>query len=298
MKRINVSVIIINYNTKEITSQCINSIFEQTKSVSFEIILVDNNSTDGSKEQFSLDNRIIYIYNSQNIGFGGANNIGYQYAKGEYIFLLNSDTILLNDAISIFYNKIKELPKDVGCLGSMLLDNNHSIGLSYGRFPTIWSSLYHLALCPIFHLNIQFEKYFNYKGIPKDWIEVDYITGADIFLKRNIIDKYGLFDTSYFLYYEETDMQKRYSESGIKRAIIQGPQIVHLEAGSSKKTKPSLHKICYTYESCFRFLKKWYSPFSYIIFKIIFLLTRGMHLLVNPKFAINDKIEFLKLFSK
>lgn len=294
--KMNVSIIIINYNTKEITQQCIDSIFKHTKTVTFEVIVVDNNSTDGSKEILSKDNRITYIYNPTNLGFGTANNIGYQHAKGEYIFLLNSDTVLLNDAVSIFYNKIKELPQHIGCLGSMLLDNNHSIGLSYGKFPTIWSSLYHLALCPILHLNIQFEKYFNYKGIPKDWIEVDYITGADIFLKRNIIEEYGLFDSNYFLYYEETDMQKRYSKIGIGRAIIQGPQIIHIEAGSSKKTVTSLRKICYTYTSCFRFLRKWYSPFSYILFKIIFLFTRGLHLLVNPKFTINDKIDFLKLF--
>lgn len=296
--KIDVSVIIINYNTKEITLQCINSVFQYTKSVSFEIILVDNNSTDGSRDFFSKDSRITYIYNPVNSGFGIANNIGYQYAKGEYIFLLNSDTLLLNDAISIFYSKIQKLPQNIGCLGTMLLDNNHKIGLSYGLFPTIWSSLLHLALCPIFHIDINFEKYFNYKGKPQDWFEVEYITGADLFLKRSIIEQHGLFDSRYFLYYEETDMQRRYAEAQIKRAIIQGPQIIHLEAGSSKKTTPSLHKICYTYSSCFKFLKKWNSSFSYISFKILFFLTRGIHLLLNPKFTFKDKLEFLKLFSR
>ena len=83
-----VSIIIVNYNTKQLTLDCINSVFDQTKDVSFEIILVDNASVDGSKELFEKDSRIKYIYSNQNVGFGRANNIGFEQAKGKYVFLL------------------------------------------------------------------------------------------------------------------------------------------------------------------------------------------------------------------
>ena len=102
-----VSIIIVNYNTKQVTQSCINSIVEHSHGFSYEIILVDNHSTDGSYALFSNDARIKYVYNEKNVGFGQANNIGYQYSTGDFIFLLNSDTLLLNNAIKLFYDKMR-----------------------------------------------------------------------------------------------------------------------------------------------------------------------------------------------
>ena len=228
-----VSIIIVNYNTKQVTQSCINSIVEHSHGFSYEIILVDNHSTDGSYALFSNDARIKYVYNEKNVGFGQANNI-------------------------------------------------------------VCSSFYHLSLCEIFKLDSHFYRYFNYKGKPIDWMEVEYVTGADIFIRRSIIEKYGLFDPAYFLYYEETDMQRRYFSYGIKNAIINGPQIVHLEAGSTKNKVVTLDRICIPYVSCFLFLKKWTSLWKYILFRIAFALTRFPHLFFNVKFPLKDRIKLLK----
>ncbi|UVV84289.1 glycosyltransferase [Bacteroides thetaiotaomicron] len=99
-----VSVIIVNYNTKALTKSCIESIFSETCGIEFEVILVDNASSDGSKELFQIDERIIFIESNVNLGFGKANNLGYKYATGKYIFLLNSDTLLKNNAIKLFFD--------------------------------------------------------------------------------------------------------------------------------------------------------------------------------------------------
>ena len=104
-----VSIIIVNYNTKELTAACINSIFQYTEGVEFEVILVDNASTDGSREFFRKDTRIILIESEINLGFGRANNLGYEYSHGKYVFLLNSDTYLLNNAVKIFYDRMSVL---------------------------------------------------------------------------------------------------------------------------------------------------------------------------------------------
>ena len=96
-----VSVIIVNYNTYELTSACIESIIKNTTNISYEIIVVDNASTDGSKDRFETDSRIKYIYSEKNGGFGYGNNRGIEIAKGDYLFLLNSDTLLVNNAIQI-----------------------------------------------------------------------------------------------------------------------------------------------------------------------------------------------------
>ena len=96
------------------------------------------------------------------------------------------------------------------------------------------------------------------------------------------------------LYYEETDMQRRYFSYGIKNAIINGPQIVHLEAGSTKNKVVTLDRICIPYVSCFLFLKKWTSLWKYILFRIAFALTRFPHLFFNVKFPLKDRIKLLK----
>ena len=103
--KIDVSIIIVNYNTKVVTQKCIESVIDKTKAVSYEIILVDNASDDGSVEAIKEKNYLFVkiIENKSNYGFGRANNIGVKVAKGKYILFLNSDTILLNDAVSLFF---------------------------------------------------------------------------------------------------------------------------------------------------------------------------------------------------
>ena len=117
-----VSIIIVSYNTRQLTQDCINSIFHYTHGVSFEVIVVDNDSVDGSKEMLAADKRICYVQSGGNLGFGKANNLGYSVAQGKYLFLLNSDTILLNNAVKIFFDIAEGDSVDVGCWGTMLLN--------------------------------------------------------------------------------------------------------------------------------------------------------------------------------
>lgn len=228
-----ISVIIVNYNTREITANCIDSIFAQTSGLEFEVVLVDNASTDGSKEQFEKDNRIIYVYSETNLGFGRANNLGYTYSRGKYIFCLNSDTILLNNALLLFFDKMESLTPEVGCMGTLLLDRQHQVMHSYGQFPTLLS-------------NIKWRL-----GRPCEWkdpkwmqssdsrfFEVGYVTGADLFIRRDVIEVCGFFDPDFFLYFEETEMQRRFQNRGYKAYIYTEPQIIHLEGGSAPKHTP------------------------------------------------------------
>ena len=135
-----VSIIIINYNTKQITQNCIDSIFKYTKEIDFEIILVDNASKDGSPEFFRTVNDIKFIESKENLGFGRANNLGYSYTSGKYVFLLNSDTLLINNAVKKFYESMELQPQDVSCLGSKLLsEDGVTENNSYGVFPSISS---------------------------------------------------------------------------------------------------------------------------------------------------------------
>lgn len=263
-----VSIIIINYNTKQTTQNCIDSILKYTKEIDFEIILVDNASKDGSQEFFRSAKGIKFIESKENLGFGRANNLGYSHSSGKYIFLLNSDTLLLNNAVKKFYESMELQPQDVSCLGSKLLsEDGVTENNSYGVFPSISSQVNSLSKI-YFPFLIKSTSF-----IKEDSFEVDYIIGADMFIRRSVIEKMGLFDPDFFMYFEETYMQLTYSRAGYVNKIISSPKIVHLENGSDKGNKKSYSYISrkYYFTSMFLFFRKRYSFFKYVLTRIIAL---------------------------
>lgn len=137
-----VSVILVNYNTLHLTKDCIDSIFEKTQGISFEIILVDNDSQDGSQKYFSEDKRIVFLESGGNIGFGRANNLGLKKATGKYIFFLNTDTLLVNNAIKCFFDYCEGHSHDMlGGIGCLLQDKEGNTIHSFAHFPTLTSNL-------------------------------------------------------------------------------------------------------------------------------------------------------------
>ena len=120
-----VSIIIINYNTRQMLANCLNSLYEFTKEIQFEVIVVDNASKDGSEQYIcSKFPQVKWVNSGGNVGFGRANNLGIKYAKGKYLFLLNSDTLLLNNATKAFYNYAEShIGERIGVLGCWLYDN-------------------------------------------------------------------------------------------------------------------------------------------------------------------------------
>lgn len=238
-----VSVIIVNYNTCALTRNCLNSIFQQTKDIDFEVIVSDNGSKDGSIEMIRQEfPQVILIENNANLGFGTANNRGLKIAKGKYIFYLNSDTILLNNAVKYFFDYWENSPdKDIiGALGANLLNGQGKIIHSYGKFPNAWKEviflfirLFVIFFVWLFGLNRRKIKKDNEK---KKFVgSVDYITGADLFVKNNY---FANFDERFFLYFEETFLQLQLKKAGLKRIIINNPKIIHLEGESNSR------KIC------------------------------------------------------
>ncbi len=249
-----VSIIIVNYNTKDLIKNCINSIYKHTKDVDFEIIVSDNGSVDGSIEMIKSEfPNVILIENNANLGFGAANNRGLKIAKGKYIFYLNSDTVLLNNAVKYFFDYWEKSPEkdEIGALGSNLLDENGKVIHSYGKFLSINNEIY-TTLKVLFNITkFTILKLLFNKPIPKcisTFNEekkhigtVDYITGADLFVKNSQDSK---FDESFFMYCEETDLQYKIKEKNLKRIIIDKPSIIHL-CGASSSNKKQVDRITY-----------------------------------------------------
>ncbi|ADY36303.1 glycosyl transferase family 2 [Phocaeicola salanitronis DSM 18170] len=285
-----VSVIIVNYNTKSITNECIKSVISQTKDVSYEIILVDNNSQDGSIDYFSNDKRICFIKSNRNIGFGRANNLALKRAKGKYIFLLNSDTILLNDAISIFYEKMEKASKNIACIGAYLLDKNFCPNQSYGEFLTVRRIL-KMALNSYSKKFHQKNKQ-TYWGKHYDWMEVEMVIGADLFIRKEVIDKLGMFDETFFMYHEENDMQRRFNKSGYKMALILGPQIIHLEQASSS-TFTLIDKKIMSEKGMFNYMRNWTSQCGFYFLKTIYIILK-LPMLFDKRYSLYDVYRYLK----
>lgn len=292
-----ISVIIVNYNTKDITKQCLDSIYKWTKDVDFEVIVVDNASCDGSQSMLGSYPGINYIQSDANLGFGKANNLGFQHSKGRYILLLNSDTYLLNNALKAFVDELDDLPETVGCIGGWLRSPDGTPNHSYSFIPNLKTSI-----------KTAFGVYGRLLGRkPKNQFmnddtskskEVEYVTGADICIRREVIEQCGLFDPDFFMYYEESEMQYRYSKAGFKSMIVPTPLIVHLECMSTKveHKKYSYSNRQMFFNSYLLFMKKRCSWIGYIIFRIAFVFQFPIFL--APYYSCKEKLGMIALLFK
>lgn len=229
-----VSVIIVNYNTLKMTENTIKSVIEKTEDIEYEIILVDNASTDGSVEYFEKEwkEKIIFIKNKENLGFGRANNKGIEVAKGKYVFLLNSDTLLINNAIKILYDFMEKNDK-VGICGGNLYTKDFLPAASYSLKMLNYSTEYLSSIINFFRKNLfkSNGNYFNNTGLPK---KVEIIIGADMLIKKHILKKTGKFDEDFFMYHEESELCFRVLRHGYSIYSVPEAKIVHLEGKSSK----------------------------------------------------------------
>lgn len=246
MDNMDVSIIIVNYNTKLMTDECINSILNCTKNNSLEIILVDNASTDGSKEFFMRDHRINYIYSEVNLGFGKANNLGVSKAKGKYVFLLNSDTIILDDVIKkLFDFSENNADNNLGAVGTCLINENLEDTLSFGQF-TSPKRIYTRLLEKVKLKKTSYRSKIYAELQKKGFSQVDFVSGADLFVLREIYNFVEGFDPDFFMYYDETDLQKRISKLGYQSFIIYCKDIIHLDGGSFQGELPFNRKMLMT----------------------------------------------------
>lgn len=240
-----VSVIFVNYNTCKMSLEAIASVYNFTKLLHFEIIVVDNNSKDDSIMQIQNNfPEVIIIKNQKNMGFGRANNAGMKVAQGKYYFLLNTDTYLLNSAIELFFDFMeKKENSDVAVVGGQLYKANGDLSVSYGPFPN-----FKLFIKGSFWRHFYKKEYYDYDNQSKMVIEnktsyeVDYVSGANFFVRSEVIKKVGAFNTRFFMYFEETELSFRIRKhlSGIKIMLLPGAEIVHIGQGSTLKSIKSI----------------------------------------------------------
>ncbi len=226
----------MNWNSTDYIRESVKSIYEFTSQYSFEIIVVDNASSDGDLSLLQKEfPKIVLIESDKNLGFAGANNLGFTHSAGDYVLFLNPDTRLLNPAIDIMIGYARSLP-DAGILGCKLLNRDSSIQLSsIQRFPTILNQVLSIAYlqslwpaCPLWSLGPLFSE-------AKTLTRVDVISGACILVGREVFQKAGMFSEDYFMYAEDIDLNYKVRKAGYTNYFVAEARIMHYGGGSSSQ---------------------------------------------------------------
>jgi len=284
--KMDVSIIIINYNTTKLLINSIDSVFEKTKGIEYEIIVADNNSPDNPKNILNekYRNRITFLGLSKNIGFGRANNEAAKIAKGKYLFFLNPDTILLNNAVKILSDYLDD-NSHVGCCGGNLVDKDKKPILSFFRFftPSIFEEINYLFLKLPEKLLYGKNTLYNYTNKP---LKVNYITGADLMIRKNIFDKLHGFDPDFFMYCEEAELEHRVEKDGYIIVSVPYARIIHLEGKSFSNNVERLKNLYFSREI---FLKKTHNQLSIKIIHFLFFIRIKLHLFIYNLFKIKEK---------
>lgn len=233
-----VSIIIVNWNTEGILRDCLKSIYECVGAVDYEIIVVDNASTDGSAGMIKNNfKKVTLIENVENRGFAAANNQGMAVAKGRYVLLLNSDTIVLENSIANTVRFADENPQ-TAVTGCQVLNSDGSIQRTCFKFPSILNMLLSSTyLYKLFPRNRFFGREQMTWWDRSDVRQVDVVTGCFMLVRREAIEQVGMMDERFFMYGEETDWCYRFWKTGWKIMFAPVGRIIHL-GGQSTAQRP------------------------------------------------------------
>jgi GT2 family glycosyltransferase len=253
-----VSVIYTTWNARDLLRQSMNSLREQTAGIPYEVIVVDDASTDDTAGMVRAEfPDVTLLVNEKNSGFAKANNTGVASARGRYIFLLNNDTVLKQNVIKVCVDFL-EGRDDAGVCGCRLKSPDGTSQVSFGNYPS-----FHQALADALFLNDLFPHAgFPKRGaFPEPWmtapVEVDYVTGAAIMIRKSLIDQIGMFDEIYRSYSEETDFCYRVTHvAGRKVFFLPGAEVIHLGGWSYRNMRK--YQIQLMFSSYDKFLRKYH----------------------------------------
>jgi len=253
------SIIIVNWNTKELLSACLKSLHGDSAGSSMEVIVVDNGSADGSPEMVAREfPEVKLVRLEHNRGFSAGNNVGLKYASGEYLLLLNSDTEVRGDALTIMCN-LMDADASIGALGAQLLNPDGSIQASCRAFPSYRTALFHRKslLTKLFPRNRYSSQYLMTDSDRAQSMEVDWVIGACLMTRRQVLEEVGPLDEGFFMYAEDVDWCYRMRQAGWKVVYEPSAKVMHHYEKSARKAPYRM--TVERHMSMWRFYRKHYS---------------------------------------
>lgn len=249
-----VSVAIINWNTRDLLRSCLASLHKNPSACGSETLVVDNASTDGSVEMVTAEfPQAMVIHNQSNHGYARAANQAIAESRGRYIFVLNSDTEVSSGVLDSLLS-LAESDLKIGAVGPRLINSDGSLQLSCRRFPSLASGIGH-AIFSLFSADNPYTRQYRLT----DWdhaeaTEVDWVSGAALFLRREAAFQVGLFDEKYFMYVEDLDLCYRMHQAGCKVYYHPSAVVMHHVGQSSSLRSPEM--VMEHHRSLYRFISK------------------------------------------
>lgn len=259
-----VSIILVNWNSVDYLRECVPSIRKYTQGISYEIIVVDNASPAGDAEVIGRDfSDITLIKSEENLGFAGANNLGFRHSTGKYVLFLNPDTKFISPVIDIMLKRSQSLP-DSGVVGCKLLNRDLSVQTSsIMRFPTIFNELFQLE-----YLRLRWPNFWGIGPLFSNSTEpamVEVISGACMLVRRDVFEKVGMFSEEYFMYAEDMDLCYKTTKAGWTNYYVGEAVAIHYAGISS----PRMWQLVAKLRSMLRFSDKFYGRLYTWLFRIV-----------------------------
>jgi GT2 family glycosyltransferase len=259
---VEVSIIFVNWNSVAYLLECIASIYENTKGIRFELIVVDNASPQGGVEAIKEKYPEATIIKSErNLGFAGANNLGFVQARGEFVLFLNPDTKLVGPTLNILLEQIRTLPNP-GIVGCKMLNTDLSVQITtIQKFPTILNQIFNIEAlqlrwpgCPLWDKSALFND-------PDNPIKVPIIPGACMLLRRSAFEQVGMFSEEYFMYGEDLDLNFKLKRAGYTNYYVSSAVIIHHGGKSSSLQKVNQWSTIMKYRAMTRYFQKTHGAF-------------------------------------
>lgn len=294
------SIICVNWNSLDYLLECVATVYEYTRETAFELIVVDNASPEGGIESLvERFPRVRLVKSDKNLGFAGANNLGFVRSLGEFVLFLNPDTKLIGPAIDVMLKRIKSLP-DAGVVGCKLLNTDLSISTSsIQKFPTIVNQLFNIEYlrlrfpsCPLWDLGPLFSE-------QPGAIRVDVIPGACMMLRRDVFQRAGLFSEDYFMYAEDIDLNYKTRQLGFPSYYVGEAALIHHGGRSSSRQKVSQWSTVMTYQAMVRFYRMSRGPLYGMAYRVVMGLSAAARLvLIATMFPFADRSGLRSAFAK
>ncbi|MBE0540481.1 MAG: glycosyltransferase family 2 protein [Verrucomicrobia bacterium] len=274
------SVIIVNWNSREYLRKCVASIVAQTHGLEYEIIVIDSASYDGSDQMLRDEYpQVRFIQSRENLGFARANNQAYAISRGEYLLFLNPDTEVVGPAINVLHSALKCLP-DAGAVGGKLLNTDGTLQTSCVQaFPSILNQLLNVEafrrLTPrarLWGMRAVFES----NGKPS---KVEMISGACLMMRRSVFERVGRFSPDYFMYAEDVDLCYKARQAGFTNYYLGDAVVVHHGGGSSQQARSNFSNIMMC-DSVWRLFKKTRGRLYGLAYRVAMLVSAVVRLAV------------------
>ena len=278
------SIVIVNFNTRDLLKNCLTSIFKQ-RGVEYEVWVVDNASRDGSAQMVEKDfTQVKLIKNKENLGFAKGNNLALRQAQSKYLFLLNPDTIVKEGSLSKLVDFLEKNPQ-AGAVGAKILNPDGSLQSSVGKFYDLGS---------VSLMLFGGERAGFLRSSPSKMGEVDWVSGAALAVRKEVFENVGGLDENFFMYMEEVEWCYRIRKAGFKIFFYPEVEIVHYERASGSKSQA----IWGIYQGLILFFQKHKPPWQVIILRAL-LKTKAALALIIGFLTGNDylKTTYIKAFS-